>query len=88
LLILSPAGYPWYALWLAPVAVLVPRWSFVAVTVALPLYYLRFYFEHRGEPWVFDHVIPVFEAGVILFVLWLEHTGRAGSPLRQSGTPG
>jgi len=76
LLLLSPAGYPWYALWLAPVAVLVPRWSFVVVTIVFPFYYLRFFFEHQGNPWLFHHVIPVVEAACVLLVIWFDYRGR------------
>ena len=62
LFLLSPAQYPWYYVWLLPLLALTPRLSLLSLTALLPLYYLRFYFEARGEPGRFDH-------GVV----WIEH---------------
>ena len=49
-------------MWLLPLLALTPRLSLLSLTALLPLYYLRFYFEARGEPGRFDH-------GVV----WIEH---------------
>lgn len=44
LVLLAPTGYPWYAIWLAPLLPFV-RWpGLVALTLAVPLYQLRFVF--------------------------------------------
>lgn len=57
LFLLSPAQFPWYALWFIPLLALRPRWSLLWLSALLPLYYLRFYFSARGKVAVFDHGI-------------------------------
>lgn len=63
LFLLSPAQFPWYALWLTPFLAVRPRASLLLLTVLTPMYYLRFYFQAVGRVDVFDH-------GVV----WLEFT--------------
>lgn len=41
---LLPAQFPWYYLWVLPFLVVAPRASLLALTVMLPLYYLKFYY--------------------------------------------
>jgi len=48
LFLLSPTQFPWYFLWILPFLVLVPSRGLLTLTLMLPLYYLRFYFEARG----------------------------------------
>lgn len=44
LIFLSPTGYPWYLIWLAPLLAFIPSPGLIALMVAAPLYWLRFYF--------------------------------------------
>lgn len=46
--LLSPTGYPWYALWLAPFAALRAHPAWLLLIAAAPCYYLRFHLEARG----------------------------------------
>ena len=60
--LLSPAQFPWYYTWLVPFLVLVPSPGLLLLTVMLPLYYLRFYLDFRGQSRLFDYGI-----------VWLEY---------------
>ena len=62
LFLLGPTAYPWYYVWMAPFLAVTPRFSLLALSALLPLYYLRFHFDARGAPEVFDHGI-----------VWLEY---------------
>lgn len=42
LLFLSPTGYPWYLIWLAPLLPFFPHSGLNALTLTAPLYWLRF----------------------------------------------
>lgn len=46
---LSPAQFPWYYLWMLPFLIFIPYKPLLFLTVLMPLYYLRYYFEPRGE---------------------------------------
>jgi hypothetical protein len=46
--LLSPTQFPWYYTWMIPFLAIRPRLSLLLLTVLLPLYYLRYYFEPRG----------------------------------------
>lgn len=54
LFLVSPTQFPWYYLWLLPFLVVRPRMSLLLLTVTLPIYYLRFYFDAIDEVEVFD----------------------------------
>ncbi len=60
--LLSPAGFPWYYLWVVPFLAIRPRPSLLLLNCLLPLYYLVFYYRGRDEGHYFDSVI-----------LWLEY---------------
>ena len=62
LFLLGPTAYPWYYVWMAPFLAVTPRFSLLALSALLPLYYLRFHFDARGAAEVFDHGI-----------VWLEY---------------
>ena len=55
--LLSPTQFPWYYIWLLPLLAIRPRASLLLLTALLPLYYLRFYFNARGNVAVFDYGI-------------------------------
>ncbi len=61
-LLLSPAQFPWYYLWVIPFLVIRPRPSLLLLSALLPLYYLRFYFKARHTAWIFDD-----------YIVWLEY---------------
>ncbi|MBY0226920.1 MAG: glycosyltransferase 87 family protein [Hyphomicrobium sp.] len=62
LVLLSPAQYPWYALWLAPLLVFWPHRAFLFLSATLPLYYLSFHFAARDAHDVFT--------SVVVWVIW------------------
>jgi uncharacterized membrane protein len=83
LFLLSPTGYPWYFLWFAPLLAILPVTGLLALTVLLPLYYLRFHFEDQGRSALFESVIVWIEfAPVFLLLAW--QALRARSPVSQS----
>ncbi len=57
LVLLSPAQFPWYAVWLAPFLAFRPWTGFLILAATAPLYYLSFYFIAAGEPAVFTHYV-------------------------------
>jgi hypothetical protein len=48
LVLLSPAQFPWYMIWMIPFLAFQPRWGLLVITVTAPLYYLSFHFLARG----------------------------------------
>ena len=50
LVLLSPAQYPWYAIWFLPFLPFLPLRCFLVLTVTLPVYYVFFHFNARGAP--------------------------------------
>ncbi|MEW6145448.1 MAG: hypothetical protein AB1598_10565 [Thermodesulfobacteriota bacterium] len=71
--LVSPTEFPWYYTWLLPFLAVQPRLSLLALTFLLPLYYLRYYLEPRGELDVFTDVIVWLEfipVWILLFREW------------------
>jgi len=62
LFLLSPTQFPWYYVWLIPFLAIRPYPSLLLLTVLLPLYYSRFYFDAKN-------VVDVFDYGIV----WLEY---------------
>jgi alpha-1,6-mannosyltransferase len=56
-ILLSPAQFPWYAVWFAPFLAFRPWAGFLLLAATLPLYYLDFYFIGRGQPEIFTDAI-------------------------------
>ena len=73
LFLLSPTGFPWYAVWFVPFLVVVPVTPLLLLTALLPLYYLRFAFARHGLESVFDHYVVWLEFGPVW--LWLSLIG-------------
>jgi hypothetical protein len=46
---LSPSQFPWYYLWMLPFFTIIPYKPLLLLTALMPLYYLRYYFEPRGQ---------------------------------------
>jgi alpha-1,6-mannosyltransferase len=63
LVLLSPAQFPWYAVWFAPFLAFRPWTGFLLLTATLPLYYLDFYFIGREQPEMFSTWI--------VWIIWL-----------------
>lgn len=71
LFLFSPTQFPWYYLWLLPLLALRPMWSLLALTVTLPLYYLRFPLDAMGHAAWFDYGIVWIEfVPVWLLLAW------------------
>lgn len=71
LFLVSPTQFPWYFVWMLPFLALVPRTSLLLLTVLLPLYYLKFYFDARGQVDFFHYRVVWLEyAPVWALLLW------------------
>ena len=70
--LLSPTQFPWYSLWLLPFLVFVPRRSLLLLSVLLPVYYLRYYFEGAGNLPFFDNVLVWVQFLPVWYILFLE----------------
>ena len=57
LVLLSPAQFPWYGVWLAPFLAFRPWIGFLILTATAPLYYMSFYYADLGQPEVFRFYI-------------------------------
>jgi hypothetical protein len=58
LVLLSPAQFPWYMIWVLPFTVFRPYWGLLAINVTVPLYYLSFHYIARGDYALFrDRVV-------------------------------
>ncbi|MFH1744277.1 MAG: glycosyltransferase family 87 protein [bacterium] len=67
--LLSPTQFPWYYVWILPLLAIRPRASLLLLTPLLSLYYLRFYFEPRGNVGIFDNGIVWLEFIPVWFLL-------------------
>ena len=69
--LVSPTQFPWYYTWLIPLLAVKPRFSLLLLTALLPLYYLRYYFEPRGQLEIFTNIIIWIEfIPVWVLLLW------------------
>lgn len=89
LFLLSPTQFPWYYLWVLPVLTLRPIWSLLALTMTLPLYYLRFPLDAMGYAVWFDYgVIWIEFIPIWLLLAWeLWRANRHGFPPSSQETP-
>jgi len=79
LFLLSPTQFPWYYVWLVPLLALQPVASLLALTVLLPLYYLRFSCAGAGNVGLFDHGIVWLEfAPVWALLTWEWYRAHRG----------
>lgn len=72
LILLSPTGYPWYVLWLAPFAVLQPRLPVLVVMAAATGYYFDFWAQIQDEPDRWRWIAPLLSAGPAWLALAVE----------------
>ncbi len=61
--LLSPAQFPWYALWVLPLSVLFPITAFSMLSATLPLYYLGFHLMVIERHDLFT--------GYVVWIIWL-----------------
>lgn len=57
LLLLSPAQFPWYLIWLLPFCAARPQYGPLVATVLMPIYYVSFYYLARDNYETFPKVI-------------------------------
>jgi hypothetical protein len=91
LFLLSPTQFPWYYVWLAPFLALCPSFALLALTAALPLYYLRFYFDARDQVALFDYGIVWLEylpIMALLIVEWIAMRRHSRPSVRVANTSG
>ncbi len=70
--LLSPTGFPWYLIWLFAFFPFAPRYSVAALTVMLPIYYLRYAIGEQNNYLLFtDWLIPL-QFGIPIGLLLLE----------------
>jgi len=60
---LSPAIYPWYTLWMAPLLALLPYTGLLLLFATIPLYYTYFYFAAR-------EMTNLYQNGMV-WIVWL-----------------
>lgn len=71
LFLFSPTQFPWYFIWFAPLLALVHSRGLMLLTFTLPLYYLKFYLDARGQVQLFHHGVVWLEyIPVWLLLLW------------------
>ncbi len=81
--LVSPTEFPWYYTWLLPFLAIQPRLSLLIPTVLLPLYYLRYYLEPRGELNIFTNVVIWLEFVPVWILLLIEWRRGEGSSIRE-----
>lgn len=76
---LSPAQFPWYAVWFLPLAVIAGSWPLLIASATLPVYYLFFPLWHTGRGDIFFygtaflHSVPV-----LLALVYVRRRGDRG----------
>ncbi len=63
LVLLSPVQFPWYVLWVLPLAVIQGGTGWLVATVTMPLYYLAFSLRYSGQSALYD--------SVVVWAIWL-----------------
>lgn len=70
---LSPAQFPWYAVWFLPLAIAGGGWALAASTIGLPIYFLFFPLAAAGQRDIHNyglaalHLAPMMLAGILAF---------------------
>ncbi len=71
LYLLSPAQFPWYAIWMLPFLCFRPWLGLLAVTALVPIYYAAFHFIARDTHEIFRNYV--------VWVIWIPGVGTARS---------
>lgn len=68
---LSPAQFPWYALWFLPLAAAVQCWPLLLASATLPLYYLFFPMAAMDQRALFQNGVAILHAAPVwAWFLW------------------
>jgi len=68
---LSPAQFPWYCLWMLPFLTIIPYKPLLLLTALMPLYYLRYYFEPRGQyEFYYQYIVWLEYLPVLAWILY------------------
>lgn len=78
--LLSPTQFPWYYIWLLPFLTIQPKFSLLALTPLLSLYYLRYYFAALGNVQLFDYGIVWLEF-IPIWILLIWESFAKNSPI-------
>ena len=78
LLLLSPAQYPWYVLWVLPFLAFWPSRAFLLLSAVVPLYYASFHFAARET---LEAAAPI-----IVALIWLPVWAVLAFEIRRHGT--
>jgi hypothetical protein len=78
LFLLNPVQLPWYCLWFLPLLCIYRQPALLLLIALMPLYFLRFHFDHRGAAAVFDQGIVALQyLPPLLLWLWQRHPRQA-----------
>ena len=80
---LSPAQFPWYALWFLPLAALMQCWPLLLASATLPAYYLFFPLAEMGERDLFQNGVAFLHAAPVW--AWLLWRRFGPGPARKDG---
>jgi len=72
LFFLSPAGFPWYVIWVLPFLSFTPFYGAALLMASLPLYYIRFALGEQGHYHLYTNIAVPVQFGLPLLVLIYE----------------
>ncbi len=76
LLLLSPTGFPWYAIWVIIFLPFAPSYGVALLCILLPLYYVRFALGEAGNYHIYTNVLTPLQFGLPIMVLLFELFSR------------
>ncbi len=76
LLLLSPTGFPWYAIWFIIFLPFAPSYGAALLCVLLPLYYVRFALGEAGNYYIYTNILTPLQFGLPMLVLLIELMSR------------
>jgi hypothetical protein len=76
MLLLSPTLYPWYIIWLIPLLVLLPKWSWLIFTMLIQLSYYVLQNYHTNGIWEESDIILVLQYIPFYFLLIFEYLDK------------
>lgn len=76
LLLLSPTGFPWYAIWFIIFLPFAPSYGAALLCVLIPLYYVRFALGEAGHYHIYKNVLTPIQFSLPMIVLLLELLSR------------
>lgn len=76
LLLLSPTGFPWYAIWFIVFLPFAPSYGAALMCVLLPLYYVRFALGEAGNYHIYKNILTLLQFGLPMLVLIFELLSR------------